>query len=510
MIGERHVVNREELRLDAARLREYYRQKGYLEAEVDRRITLSDDQRDAVVTFVVEEGERWTVGQIEVRAFGDEELVFPAEQIELVMALRPGEIYAERKLRESARAITDLYGTLGYLDTRLLRRNTNDRSATGIDRLFDFETNTVDLSVTILQGTPTTVGKVTVRGNGVTRTKVILRELRGITPGRRFDRAGFEQTQRRLNETPLFANANITVLGEVGDADRDVLVDVTERNTGSISFGATISSDAGLLGAIDVTQRNFDITDLPESWDDFLSNRAFRGGGQTFNLTLQPGNENSRYAVGLSDPFFLDSDFFLDTNLFFDDSDRDEFDERRSGGRLGLGKRFGDVWSASVRARIENIRIADIEDEAALDVFAVEGTNLLTSTSLRLTRSTTDSNFAPPAAAERPSQLSGPARSAASITTAKRRRRWTNSGPSAATSWTASPCCGCGWTAGIFSKRKRRRCSSGSTPAATRRCAASGPAASGPAASGPTRWNSATTGWAAITCCWRVCSTSSP
>ena len=395
IIGERHVVNREELRLDAARLRDYYRQRGYLEAEVDRRITLSDDQRDAVVTFLVDEGPRWTVGQVQVQAFGDEQLVFPENQIKLHMALQPGEIYSEQKLRDSANAITDLYGTLGYLETRLRRRNTNDRGATGIDRLFNFDTNTVDLSVTIEQGTPTTVGKVTVRGNGVTRTKVILRELRGITPGRRFDRPGFDLTQRRLNETPLFATTNITVLGEVGDEQRDVLVEVTERNTGSISFGATISSDAGLLGAIDITQRNFDITDLPESWDDLLSNRAFRGGGQTFNLTLQPGNENSRYAVGLSDPFFLDSDYFLDTDFFFNDSDRDEFDERRSGARLGLGKRFGDVWSASVRARVENIRIGDIEEEAALDVFDVEGTNLLTSASLRLIRSTTDSNFAP-------------------------------------------------------------------------------------------------------------------
>jgi len=396
LFGEKNVVNREELKLDAARLREYYQQRGYLEAEVDRQITVSDNQRDAVVTFLVTEGPRWTVGEVRVEGLAGQPLLFSPEQILQHMELRPGEIYSSSQLARSARNITDLYGKLGYLNTRLIRRNTNDARASGIDRQFNPETNTVDLLVTIAEGTPSTVGKVTVRGNSLTRTKVILRELRGITPGRPFDREGLNNTRRRLNETPLFSNAVVTVLGAPDDDQRDVLVEIAERNTGSISFGATISSDDGLLGAIDITQRNFDITDTPESLDDFLSNRAFRGGGQTFNLTLQPGNDNSRFSIGLSDPFFYDTDFFFDSELFFFDSDRDrEFDERRSGGRLGLGKRFGDIWSAAVRGRVENIRITDLDPESSLDVFDVEGTNLLTGISFRISRNTTDSNLTP-------------------------------------------------------------------------------------------------------------------
>lgn len=396
ILGNQHVLNREELELDASRLREHYQSRGYLEAEVDRRITVSDDQRDATVTFLITEGPQWTVNDVRVEGAGGQTLIFTAEQIKLNMALLPGDVYTENKLRRSSQQILDLYGKLGYLNTQLIRRNSNDRRARGIDRLFKLENNTVDLLVTIDQGQPSSVGKVTVRGNGVTRTKVILRELRGITPGRPFDRTLFARTERRLNETPLFSAATITLLGQAGDKYRDVLIEVAERNTGSINFGVTVSSDSGLLGAIDITQRNFDITDLPESFDDFLSNRAFRGGGQTFNLTLQPGSDNSRYSVGLSDPYFLDSDFFFDSDLSFSDTDRDrDFDERRTALRLGLGKRFGDVWSASARVRGEDIRITDIEDDGSLDVFEVEGSNALTSVSARLVRDTTDSNFFP-------------------------------------------------------------------------------------------------------------------
>ncbi|MEM9881933.1 MAG: POTRA domain-containing protein [Planctomycetota bacterium] len=395
LLGEGNVLNREQLKLDAARLRQYYQQRGYLEAEIDRRITVSNDQRDAAVTFVVTEGPRWTVRGVRFEGLNGQELIFPTEQLLRHMELQPGDVYSADKLRASARNLRDLYGRLGYLDTRLVRRNTTDTRASGIDRQFNPDDQTVDLLSTIDQGTPSNVGKVTVRGNSITRTKVVLRELRGITPGRPFDRPGLDESRRRLNETPLFGNAVITLLGQRGDEERDVLVEVSERNTGSINFGATISSDDGLLGAIDITQRNFDITDLPESWDDFLANRAFRGGGQTFNLTLQPGSENSRYSIGLTDPFFFDTDFFFDSDLFLFQSDRDDFDEGRGGGRLGLGQRFGDVWSASARLRVENVEIDDIENDASLDVFEEEGTNLLTAASFRVRRSTTDSSLTP-------------------------------------------------------------------------------------------------------------------
>ena len=386
------VVNREQLRLDAARIRDYYQNRGYLEAEVDRRIDVADNQKDAIVTFLVTEGDRWTVNDVRVESVNGERLIFTPEQIKLHMTLQPGDIYAANKLNESYRDILDLYGKLGYLDTQI-ERQADGRP--GIDRLFNEDTNTVDLLVRIAESTPTTVGKVTVRGNSLTRTKVILREMRGITPGRTFDRTGLAETRRRLNESVLFSNATVTLLGQDGDAVRDVIVEVNERNTGSIQFGATVSSDAGLLGAIDVTQRNFDVTDLPESWGDFLTNRAFRGAGQTFNLTISPGNENSRYSVSLTDPYFLDTNYIFDSSLFFTETERDDFDQRRSGASLGLGKRFGDVYSAGFSLRADNVRITDIADDGALDVFAVEGSNLVTGVGFRVTRQTTDSLLIP-------------------------------------------------------------------------------------------------------------------
>ena len=392
VFGQNRVLDREQLQLDASRLQDYYKDRGYLVAQVDRQIDVSPDEKDALVTFVIDEGPRWTLGGVRVESDDGEPLIFTDEQIRLNLALRPGEAFSDRGVRESIASLREMYGRLGYLEMRVVRRSDG---RPGVDRLFDGEAGTVDMVVRINEGSPSNVSKVTVRGNTLTRSKVILRELRGLDPGRPFDQGGLDRSRRRLFESPLFRSGSVTVLGAPGDPERDVLVEVAEQNTGEISLGATLSSDDGVLGAISITQRNYDITDLPDSWSELLSNRAFRGAGQTFNLTLSPGSDNSRYSIGLTDPFFLDSDYFLDTSLFLTDRDQFDFEERRSGARLGIGRRFGDVWSAQVRGRVEAVRIREIEPDNPLDVFAVEGNNLITGLSLRVVRNTTDSGLAP-------------------------------------------------------------------------------------------------------------------
>ena len=54
---------------------------------------------------------------------------------------------------------------------------------------------------------------------------------------------------------------------------RDVLIEVKETNTGSLSFGVGAGSDSGLIGIISLKQRNFDILDYPDSVSEFFAGR---------------------------------------------------------------------------------------------------------------------------------------------------------------------------------------------------------------------------------------------
>ena len=376
----RGALKRQQLDVDASNIRRYYQDRGHLDAQVGRRIDVAPDQRDAVVTFLIDEGPRFTLGEVRFEGV----TLFSDAQLQMVMPLKPGDVFTSPAVQESLQAILDQYKALGYM-----------AAAVSEQRLFHTDEPVADLVVQVDEGTPATVGNVTIRGNNLTKDKVVLRQLRGLDPGRRFDGTKLDRTRRNLRESQFFSESSITLLGEPQDEQRDVLVEVVETNTGQIRIGAGISSDSGVAGAFEVTQSNFDIADWPADLDELISQRAFRGAGQRFDLSLSPGNQVSTYSVRILEPYLLESDFSLDTNAFFRQREYSDYDEERFGGGFGFGRRFGDVWSSSINFRFENIDIGGIARDAAVDVYEVEGNNFLTTLGLKAVRNTTDSSIFP-------------------------------------------------------------------------------------------------------------------
>ncbi len=378
-------LNREQLELDAASVRDFYHERGFLDAQVGRRIDLSPDEKSAVVTFLVEEGELYLVQQIHIlHPQAGEQHLLPEAQIRQFILLSPGDVFSTAKVAKTRDTLQNLYGQLGYMDVRI-----------NVTMLPHEDLPLVDLEITIQQGLASVVGKVSITGNDLTRQKVVLRQVRGMDPGRRFDKTGVDRTRRRIADGRLFSQGTVTILGQPQDPTRDVLIDVTEATTGSVSFGAGVSSEDGVIGAIDLSQRNFDITDTPQTPKELLSGRAFRGAGQSFALSLQPGDETSRYSISFRDPYVLESDYFLSTSLSFFQRERDDYDEERTGGSLSLGRRFGDVWSGSTSVRLTNVDITEIDPEAPVDVFAVAGESDLTTLGVTFIRNATDSRIFP-------------------------------------------------------------------------------------------------------------------
>lgn len=382
-------LSEEKLDQDVGRIRDFYRDEGYLDVRVDRQIALSPTQKDAVVKFIVDEGRKYTVRSIRFDVVGKG--VFAEQTLREAMALKTGSIFSGKQQKQSIEQLQNLYGKLGHLPV-----SEGGTTSITIERSFAETEPVVDLDVKITEGKAYHVGNIIIRGNQGTQDRVVRRQMRGIEPGRRFDGSGVALTEQNVRETGLFSEAKVTVLGDEGDQDfRDVLLEVKETRTGSISFGAAVSSDAGILGALDVNQRNFDITDTPESLSELLTGKAFSGAGQQFALSIQPGDELQRYSISWSDPYLLDTDYFVSARAQYFTRERENFDETRLGGFTRLGKRFGDVWSAHTGQRIELINIDDIDPLAPVDVFDVEGDSTIAGLSLGVSRSTVDSRITP-------------------------------------------------------------------------------------------------------------------
>jgi outer membrane protein insertion porin family len=367
---------------DVSTLDRFYKDRGFLDVRVDRTIELSPDSTEVKVTFLIVEGRLFTLHA--VRTEPETLKVFARKQIENLIDIRTGDVFSRKKIDRSRQAIKDAYGLMGYLDVRV-----------DAQQLRSGDEPQVDLLLRIDEGKQYKVGMVHVTGNFLTLDRVVRRELRNLRPGRPYDARELDRAAQRIRATRLFSDVHITVQDPdpANPEYRDLLVEVREANTGSVNFGIAAGSDTGLFGEFSLNQRNFDITDFPESPGELISGRAFRGGGQRFNMTLRPGNELFQYVTSWTEPNFFDTDNSLRiTGMYaerqFRSGGSKMYDETRLSFPITLGRQLGEIWNLSVTGRFERVELDDIDPTAPVDVFEAAGPDNLTSLRLALVRST--------------------------------------------------------------------------------------------------------------------------
>ncbi len=415
---------------DIANLIRFYRNRGYLDIRADRILQPSPDGREAIVTYLIEEGPLYTLRsvQVDINAEGDAAPVLGREQIAGLIPIKPGDVYGDQVLTDAGTIVESALGQMGYASARVDRVERRDP-----------ERPVVDLIFLIDEGPRSRVGEVIIQGNELTRQEIVRRQVQ-VRPMRPLDTTAVRRTQRQINRLRLFndrpppritpLDPGVEFYAEVWDdgldpgrdtgadgADdagrsdpaldpmslsldnpqryRDVLIEVEETNTGEFNFGGAVSSDAGLIGRIALVQRNFDIRDTPDSAGEFFAGRAFRGGGQTFQLEILPGDRVETYSIGLTEPYLFESNYSGGAQVFFRNRDFDEFDEERLGTRFTLGRRFGTRWTGGLTLRLESVELSDLQPDRPTDVFAVADQNNLYGLQAALERTTIDSVFAP-------------------------------------------------------------------------------------------------------------------
>lgn len=372
---------------DVAALDKFYKDNGYVDVRVDSRILLSPNNREAKVVFLVDEGRRYQLRQVVVSGAGtmNQPKVFSTEQIRDLIAIRAGDNFTNQLVERSVEQLEQSYLLMGYIDARI----NSQQIRVG-------EEPEVDLLLGIQEGAPVTAGLVKIQGNFLTKDKVIRRLVR-IEPGRPLDGREIDLAKLRLDSTQLFGDVRVTIQRpDASDPqNRDVLVEVRERNTGSFNFGVGLSSDAGVFGEISLNQKNFDIADWPLSFKELVTARAFRGAGQTMNITISPGDEVSTYSFAIGEPHLFNTDISADFTGFYRNRFYDNYHEERLSAALGFGRRLGDVWQASITGRYQNVALTKFSPFTPIEVYDDRGPDNLMDVRMALTRSTINNFFRP-------------------------------------------------------------------------------------------------------------------
>jgi outer membrane protein insertion porin family len=311
-----------------------------------------------MLVIPVVEGTKYHVGKVIVKGTK----VASVEKVRTLLNLKEGSVYSPKEIREGAKRLADAYGSGGYVDLVVQPQGAPAGPAA------------IDVTFTIEEGERAFVQRINIIGNTRTKDKVIRREVL-IAPGDIYSTTRVETSKKRLDNLGYFSRVE-TYPEDTGVPGRkDLTVQVEEKRTGSLNFGAGFSTIDSVVGFVELTQGNFDIMNWPN----------FTGGGQKFRLRIQGGARRKDFVLALTEPWFLDRPLSVGGTLFYNEANflSSVYDQRNYGLSLTARKPITRFLSASLEYRLEEIDIfnvsADVSSVIALDKGAHTKSQITTS-----------------------------------------------------------------------------------------------------------------------------------
>ena len=354
---------------DVEKLRDYYREQGYLDVEIPQNKITFDypNPTHLIITITVNEGRRYRIGDVSVTG----SKLHPEALLKRVLRQKPGMVFVPSKVEKDKERIEEFYGRDGYLETNVkLTRKSN------------ITTGNIDLVYDVTESGKFNVESIVIQGNTKTKSTVILRELT-MGPGDVFSTISMKISKLKLENTRFFDDVSITPQDTNIPGRRNMRIAVKEGRTGNLTFGAGFSTLERATVFAEVSQSNFDI---------FNRRSLFQGDGQKFKLRLQVGSVSSDLLLSFEEPWVFQRQLAMGFNLFRQTAEYTStfYKEIVAGGEIYARKRLFELVEGRLSYTYQIISIEDVSSTASSVISQLAGDNRVSKVGFSILRDTRD------------------------------------------------------------------------------------------------------------------------
>jgi outer membrane protein insertion porin family len=353
----RGTVQRQKLDEDVDRILQLYNDHGYIQARVESHdITVDRDKARVVIDIVVVEGSQHRVASVSFTGV----TLLPENEVQRQVKLKGGDVFSRSALRESVKAIEELYSNIG-------------RASADVNPKLEFQPdNKIAIVFDINEGPTVYVERINIAGNVRSQDKILRRELQ-MAEGEIFTLRKLQRSKQRLTNLGYFEKVDVNTAPGSDKTKIIVNIDVTERPTGLFSIGGGFSSSDGLLGTIDLSQNNF----LGRGW---LASVKVRAGAK-----VQQGQ------ISFTEPWLFDRPLSAGFDLFSTQRQFTDYDYKTLGGTARLSHPFEEFWRWQVGYRLSQDDISHIRNEQDTFLQDQAGTTVTSAVSASVSRDSRDS-----------------------------------------------------------------------------------------------------------------------
>jgi len=315
------------LAYDQQKLRQFYLTNGYADFHVVSAVAeLTPDKRDFLITYVVDEGERYKFGEVKAEsAIRD----LKSSDVQALVRIKKGDWYNAKTVEDTVDSLSETAGLLGYAFADVKPNFERDKDA-----------RTMTVTFRIGNAPRVYVERVDINGNTITRDKVVRREFR-LNEGDAFNGFRVKRSRDRIQSLGFFQD-KLEIEQKQGSApDRVVLeTNVQEKSTGQLQVSAGYSNIEKFIVNLSITQSNW------------------MGKGQEVRASVDYSIYNKTVNVGFTEPYFLDKNIALAGDIFrrqfnsfnFNSTNRNTtYDQTTYGFQLRTGVPLTEYWSLALR-----------------------------------------------------------------------------------------------------------------------------------------------------------------
>ncbi|MCF8052255.1 MAG: outer membrane protein assembly factor BamA [Desulfobacterales bacterium] len=351
-------LSREDLDRDAAALSAFYQNNGYIQARVsDPEVTFKDEWIE--VSIKVEEGLRFRFGEIDIEG----ELILPKDRLLEKLTISQEVFYNRERVRSDVLRLKTMYADQGYANADVTPRIHRDE-----------ENQKVDITYTIDKGSLVYFERINIAGNQKTRDKVIRRELR-VYEKELFSETRLKRSIQNLYRLDYFEDVRVDTPKGSADDQMILNIDVTDKSTGSFTFGGGYSTVEDFFLSGGLQQRNL------------------FGKGQILSLDAQVGGRTQRVSLRFTEPWLFDIPLSAGFDFYNWLYRYEDYDKDSTGGRLRASYPVWKNTRAYLSYRYDVSEVQDIEADAARSIQELEGKNATSSITPELRYDSRDKRF---------------------------------------------------------------------------------------------------------------------
>lgn len=318
-------LNEAKLKEDVEKIKSFYKEKGYLNVQVDEpKIEVKNNR--FIITINITENRKYYIGDISFEGNS----VFGTQQLEKMFKVKTGEVYNLKEVQETVMEFYNAYRNEGYIYASIIPQE-------------DVRDSIIDIRYQIIESSPANINRVVITGNYSTRENVIRREIVSM-PGERYRQSDVIRSMREIFNLGFFEDIAPLPGAPDDSGNIDLIYQLKEKEgVATVGAGVSYSAQDKLTGYFELAHPNI------------------FGRGQRIHTKFEIGGRLTNFQIGFTEPWLFDTRTSAGIDLYYTNRFWDYYTKRD----IGLATRLSfpfylDYTRLNYTLRTERTQILDI------------------------------------------------------------------------------------------------------------------------------------------------------